>query len=133
MLAHLSGTMKNDHIEFDIMNLPLHRNSIVTVAQLSIHYTEIVNNVCGSIHSTLIERSGINPLQELISFSHTGPVKNLLYTPTHFIWYKIQLSDLKTSVFKISHYESNQTNKISKINLKLQINEGILEINSKSL
>ena len=101
MLIHLTGKVKNDSIEFDLVNLPLNRNLSVTVAQLSIQYNKIVKNVCGSIHTSLIERSGLNPLQELLTFSHTGQVKNLLYTPTHFLWYKIQLMDLKTSVFKI--------------------------------
>ena len=133
MLVHLTGIIKNDLIEFDLVHLPLNRNSRVTVAQLSIQYKETVRNVCGSIYTTLIERSGLNPLQELITFSRASPVKNLLYTPTHFLWYKIQLGDLKTSVFKISHCESDQINKIAKINLKLLIHEGILEINSQSL
>ena len=130
MLIHLTGKVKNDSIEFDLVNLPLNRNLSVTVAQLSIQYNKIVKNVCGSIHTSLIERSGLNPLQELLTFSHTGQVKNLLYTPTHFLWYKIQLMDLKTSVFKISHCEKDQTSKISKISLKLLIHERIFEVNS---
>ena len=130
MLIHLTGKVKNDNIEFDLVNLPLNRNSSVAVAQLSIQYKQIVENVCGSIHTTLIERSGLNPLQELLTFSHTGQVKNILYTPTHFLWYKIQLMDLKTSVFKISHCEKDQSTKISKISLKLLIHEGVFEINS---
>ena len=133
MLVHLTGIIKNDYIEFDLVDLPLTRNSRVTVAQLSIQYKENVKNICGSIYTSLIERSGLNPLQELITFSHASEVKNFLYTPTHFLWYKIQLGDLKTSVFKISHCESDQINKISKINLKLLIHEGILEVNSQSL
>ena len=130
MLIHLTGKVKNDNIEFDLVNLPLNRNSSVAVAQLSIQYKQIVENVCGSIHTTLIKRSGLNPLQELLTFSHTGQVKNILYTPTHFLWYKIQLMDLKTSVFKISHCEKDQSTKISKISLKLLIHEGVFEINS---
>ena len=130
MLIHLTGKVKNDNIEFDLVNLPLNRNSSVAVAQLSIQYKQIVENVCGSIHTTLIERSGLNPLQELLTFSHTGQVKHFLYTPTHFLWYKIQLMDLKTSVFKISHCEKDQSTKISKISLKLLIHEGVFEINS---
>ena len=130
MLIHLTGKVKNDNIEFDLVNLPLNRNSSVAVAQLSIQYKQIVENVCGSIHTTLIERSGLNPLQELLTFSHTGQVKHFLYTPTHFLWYKIQLMDLKTSVFKISHCEKDQTTKISRICLKLLIHEGLFEINS---
>ena len=133
MLVHLTGIIKNDYIAFDPVDLPLNRNSRVTVAQLSIEYKETVRNVCGSIYTTLIERSGLNPLQELITFSHASQVKNLLFTPTHFLWYKIQLGDLQTSVFKISHCESDQINKIAKINLKLLIHEGIFEINSQSL
>ena len=133
MLVHLTGIIKNDYIEFDLVDLPLNRNSRVTVAQLSIEYKETVRNVCGSIFTTLIERSGLNPLQELITFSHASQVKNLLFTPTHFLWYKIQLGDLKTSVFKIAHCETDQINKIAKINLKLLIHEGIFEIDSQSL
>ena len=130
MLIHLTGKVKNDNIEFDLVNLPLNRNSSVAVAQLSIQYKQIVENVCGSIHTTLIKRSGLNPLQELLTFSHTGQVKNILYTPTHFLWYKIQLMDLKTSVFKISHCEKDQSTKISRTSLKLLIHEGVFEINS---
>ena len=133
MLIHLTGKVKNDCIEFDLVDLPLKQNSSVTVAQLSIQYTKNMKNVCGSIYTTLIERSALNPSQELLSFGHTGTVKHFLYTPTHFLWYKIQLVDLKTSVFKISHCEPDQTSKISKINLKLIINERVFEINSQSL
>ena len=130
MLINLTGEIKNDFIEFNLVNLPLQPNSSVTVAQLCIEYKEIVKNVCGSINTTLIERSGLNPLQELITFSHTSQVKNLLYTPTHLLWYKIQLGDLQTSVFKISHCEKDQSNKISKIHLKLLIDERLFEVNS---
>ena len=129
MLIHLTGKVAKNQIEFDLVNLPLHQNSSVTVAQMSIQYDELVKDVCGSIHTTLIERSGLNPLQELLSFGHTGPVKHFLYTPTRLLWYKIQLVDLKTSVFKITHCEPEQTKKISKINLKLLIHEGLFEIN----
>ena len=130
MLIHLTGKVKNDCIDFDLVDLPLNQNLSVTVAQLSIQYTKNMKNVCGSIYTSLIERSGLNPSQELLSFSHNGSVKNFLYTPTHFLWYKIQLVDLKTSVFKISHCEPDQTNKIAKINLKLIINERVLEVDS---
>ena len=130
MLINLTGKIKNDNIEFELVNLPLTQNSLVTVAQLCIEYNDIVSNVCGSIYTTLIERSGLNPLQELITFSHTSKVKNLLYTPPHFLWYKIQLGDLKSSVFKISHCERHQTNKISKVSLKILIHERIFEVNS---
>lgn len=130
MLINLTGKIKNDFIEFDLVNIPLNQNSSVTVIQLCIEYNGIVSNVCGSIHTTLIERSGLNPSQELITFSHTSQVKNLLYTPPHFLWYKIQLGDLKSSVFKISHCERDQTSKISKVNLKLLIHERIFEVNS---
>ena len=130
MLINLTGKLENDYIAFDLVNLPLDQNSSVTAAQICIEYKNIVSHVCGSIYTTLIERSGLNPSQELVTFSHTGPVKNLLYTPPHFLWYKIQLGDLKSSVFKISHCERDQTSKISKINLKLLINERIFEVNS---
>lgn len=129
MLIHLTGKVVKNQIEFDLVNLPLHQNSSVTVAQLSIQYNELVENVCGSIQTTLIERSGLNPLQELLSFGHTGKVKHFLYTPTRLLWYKIQLVDLKTSVFKITHCEPEQTKKISKINLKLLLHEGLQQIN----
>ena len=129
MLIHLTGKVVKNQIEFDLVNLPLHQNSSVTVAQMSIQYDKVVKDVCGSIHTTLIERSGLNPFQELLSFGHTGPVKHFLYTPTRLLWYKIQLVDLKTSVFKISHCEPDQTRKISKIHLKLLIHEGLFEIN----
>ena len=129
MLIHLTGQVVKNQIEFDLVNLPLHQNSSVSAVQLSIQYDELVQNVCGSIQTTLIERSGLNPLQELLSFGHTGPVKHFLYTPTRLLWYKVQLVDLKTSVFKITHSEPEQTKKISKINLKLLIHEGLFEIN----
>ena len=130
MLINLTGKIKNDFIEFDLVNLPLNPNSIVTVAQLCIEYKESVRNVCGSIYTTLIERSGLNPLQELITFSHASQVKNLLFTPPHFLWYKIQLGDLQSSVFKIAHCEKDQTTKISKIHLKLLVHERVFEVNS---
>ena len=130
MLINLTGKIKNDFIEFDLGNLPLNPNSIVTVAQLCIEYKESVRNVCGSIYTTLIERSGLNPLQELITFSHASQVKNLLFTPPHFLWYKIQLGDLQSSVFKIAHCVKDQTTKISKIHLKLLVHERVFEVNS---
>ena len=130
MLINLTGKINNDNIEFNLVNLPLDQNSSVAVAQLCIEYKESVRNVCGSVYTTLIERSGLNPLQELITFSHTSQVKNLLYTPPHFLWYKIQLGDLQSSVFKITHCEKDQTNKISKIHLKLLVHERVFEVNS---
>ena len=130
MLINLTGKINNDNIEFNLVNLPLDQNSSVAVAQLCIEYKESVRNVCGSVYTTLIERSGLNPLQELITFSHTSQVKNLLYTPPHFLWYKIQLGDLQSSVFKITHCEKDQTAKISKIHLKLLVHERVFEVNS---
>ena len=127
MLINLTGKMVNNFIQFDLVNVDLIPDSTVAITEVCIKYTESVKNVCGSISTSLIERSGLNPNQELISFGHIGPVKNLLYTPTRLSWYKIQLTDLKTSVFKISHFEKDQNYKIDQIKIKLFIHEGIFK------
>ena len=131
MIIHLRGRTRNDICEFDLMNLYFNSNSTVTVTEICIQYDDYVKDLCGSIETTLIERSAANPRQEIVKFAHYQPVKNFLYTPTHLNHYKIQLTDLKTSVFKISHLEQHQTKKIKQISLKLQINEGFLKVNSK--
>lgn len=130
MLINLTGNVVNNVIEFDLVNILLNPNSSVAIAEICIQYTKAVRNVCGTITSSLIDRSGLNPNQELITFAHSGPIKNLLFTPTHLLWYKIQLADFKTSVFKITHFEKDQIEKIKIIKLKLLINEGIFEVHS---
>ena len=133
MIIHLTGKVNNNFIYFDLVNIELKPNSTVAIAEVCIKYTTGVKNVCGSIQTSLIERSGLNPNQELVSFSHVGTVKNLLFTPTHLLGYKIQLTDLKTSVFKIYHFEQSQNSKISQIKLKLLINEGLFQEHQKSI
>ena len=128
MLINLTGNVVNNVIEFDLVNILLNPNSSVAIAEVFIRYTKAVKNVAGTIQSSLIERSGLNPNQELITFAHTGLIKNFLFTPTHLLWYKIQLADFKTSVFKIAHFEKDQNNNISTIKLKLLINEGLFQI-----
>lgn len=131
MIIHLKGQARNEILEFDLMNLYFNSNSTVAVTEICIQYSDYVDDLCGSIETTLIERSAVNPKQEIVKFAHFQPVKNFLFTPTHLSHYKIQLTDLKTSVFKISHFEQHQTEKIRQISLKLQINEGFFKIHTK--
>ena len=131
MIIHLKGKVRNNTCEFDLMNLYFNANSTVAVTEICIQYSDYIKDVCGSIETTLIERSAANPRQEIVKFAHFQPVKNFLFTPTHLSHYKIQLTDLKTSLFKIFHFEQQQTEKIREISLKLEINEGFFKVNSK--
>ena len=75
------------------------------------------------VSSSLVDRSRINPNQELASFlnlTYYGESRFIYFQPTHLIWYKLQTEMISDSYIKI---ENLGNVKIKKLHLKLEIEE----------
>ena len=97
-------------------NFPDHN---VALTQLFIEFTEPVHNKFFVLTSSLVDKNDTNRKQEICSFFVGKTSKYVDFTPTHLSWYKIQVSSIGQSVFKLSGLTSE---KIRKIKIQLEIN-----------
>ena len=75
------------------------------------------------ISSSLVDKSRINPNQELLSFfslTYYGESRFIYFKPTHLIWYKLQTATISDSFIRI---EKLANRKIKKLQLQLKIEE----------
>ena len=110
MLIHLNGKVENDHILFDLPQIYFNRGQSVAVASVEIYWTKGLN-LHGEITSSLVDKSPCNPKQQIYRINKRKGSNFLHDTPTHFLEYKIQCLDLKSSVFKLHVYDKDE-NKI---------------------
>ena len=107
MLIHLQGQVKNDIIYFDLPQIYFRRGQNIAVAECEIEWTKS-SRYSGEITSTLVDKSPCNPKQQIYRlFKKVGSVYTC-HTPTHFLEYKLQCLDLKSSVFKIHVYDQDE-------------------------
>lgn len=121
MLLHLEGIPQNDVINFNPPDIDFSLKQSVQVKQILIQWSEPVENVFGSLCTSLIDCSVSNPDQRLCYFNQTIKSNHLLFTPPGGLWYKIQLWSLKQTIFKLQLSEKHQ---IEKIKLILEISNG---------
>ena len=122
MLINLRGTVHNDEIKFDLTPVYFSSSDSVRVTEMAIQWDGKAQNIHGKITTTLIDRSPVNPTQQLIFFYQPDRSNFMFYTPTHPAKYKIQCPSLQSSVFNIHLSEKQQ---IREIYIQLEINARI--------
>ena len=110
MLIHLQAPVENDHILFDLPQVYFQRGQNVAVAEVEIEWSQ-KQRFTGEITSTLVDKSPCNPKQQIYHINKPSGSNYTIDTPTHFLEYKIQCLDMKSSVFKINVYDKDK-NKI---------------------
>ena len=130
MLINLRGTVNNDEINFDLTPVYFSRNNTVRVTEMAILWAKSVKNIHGRIVSSLIDKSPVNPSQQLLFFYHKDKSNFMFYSPTHPAEYKIQCLSLQSSVFNIQLSEKEQ---IREIYLQLEINAGVQSLPPKKI
>lgn len=114
MLIHLKGHVNDDVIEFDLPQIYFKRGQTISVAYIEIDWRIGHKRMFhGEIISTLVDKSPCNPKQQIYRIHKEAGSNYTCDTPTHFLHYKIQCLDLKSSVFKINVYGQDE-NKIFK-------------------
>ena len=130
MLINLRGTVHNNEIKFDLTQVYFSSKDYVRITEMAIQWTKEVQNIHGKITSTLIDKSPVNPTQQLLFFYQPNRSNFMFYTPTHPAQYKIQCPSLQSSVFNIHLSEKHQ---IKEIYIQLEINARIQQINPKKI
>ena len=130
MLINLRGTVLNGEILFDLTPVYFSNNDYVRVTEMAIQWNGKANNIHGKITTTLIDKSPVNPSQQLLFFYQNEKSNFMFYTPTHPAQYKIQCPSLQSSVFNIQLSEKEQ---IREIYLQLEINARIQPLASKKI
>ena len=130
MLINLRGTVQNDQIMFDLTPLYFCSTHYVRVTEMAIIWHDKVKPLHGTITSTLIDKSPLNPSQQLVFFHQSERSNFIYYSPTHPAEYKIQCPSLHASVFNIQLSEKEE---IREIYLQLEINARIQQINPKKI
>ena len=130
MLINLRGTVNNDEIKFDLTPVYFSNNDYVRVTEMAIQWNGKVHNIHGKITTTLIDKSPVNPSQQLLFFYQNEKSNFMFYTPTHPAQYKIQCPSLQSSVFNIQLSEKEQ---IREIYLQLEINARIQPLAPKKI
>ena len=110
MLIHLQGQVQNDVIQFNTPQVYFRRGQNVAVAEIEIEWGK-TQRFTGEITSTLVDKSPCNPKQQIYHINKPSGSNYTIDTPTHFLEYKIQCLDMKSSVFKINVYDKDK-NKI---------------------
>ena len=130
MLINLRGTVNNDEINFDLTPVYFSRNNTVRITEMAILWAKSVKNIHGRIVSSLIDKSPVNPSQQLLFFYQKDKSNFMFYSPTHPAEYKIQCLSLQSSVFNIQLSEKEQ---IREIYLQLEINAGVQSLPPKKI
>ena len=118
MIINLKGKVNENDIEFEFAQIYFCQQQFVHVNQLFIKWKRKVDNIHGEITSSLIDKSPVNPNQQLVFFHQNGKSDSFLFTPTHLAKYKIQCPSFQSSVFNLHLSEKHE---IENIFLQLEI------------
>ena len=123
MIINLNGTVNSDRtIQFDLTPVYFEKNCNVAIIQLWMEFDKRESEVYGYVSSSLVDKSPINPRQQLLFFSDREKSRMLHFTPTHLEEYKIQCQSLQSSVFELHCYNTEQkTPKINNIFIQLRV------------
>ena len=125
MIINLWGNVTSSGlIDFDTTPVYFDSPSFVAVTKVWIRLKSKQKEISTSIISSLVNKSSINPKQELIFFHHRENSRTFEYTPTHLISYKMQCQGLHFSVFEVDCFDENENRpKIEKVYLQLKITD----------
>jgi len=112
--------LTNEHdLKFILPNVSFGFNDYeISVKQCLIDWEQPVTSLYGIICSTIIDKSVINPTQQLLAFSQHKKSNFLLHTPVNREAYLIQRQDLQTAEFSLTLSEKH---KIKRVKLILEI------------
>ena len=106
MLIHLNGKVHDDVIAFDLPQIYFQQGQTVAVVNIEINWRIGLKRVFhAEIKSTLVDKSPCNPRQQIYRVYKPAGSNYTNETPTHYLEYKLQCLDLKSSVFKIIVYD----------------------------
>ena len=132
MLINLWLTPQNNELKFDLPAIQFKQGQGVCISRIHIHFSKQVNSPTIILQSTLIDKSSLNPTQQLMFGYSTGFQKHFDFTPTHKEYYKIQCMDFQSSEFKLVDLDNNKIKYIEKIFIQLDIDERIQPITFKA-
>ena len=88
-------------LNFDLPPLFFENYQTIFVNEITIKWKTKKQNISASLHCTLIDKSPLNPMQQLL-FVHQSHESNFLfYSPTRSQEYKIQRSSLQSAQFSL--------------------------------
>ena len=86
---------------FDLPPLYFENYQTIFVNEIAVKWGKSRKNISASLHCTLIDKSPLNPMQQLL-FVHQNTESNFLfYSPTRAQEYKIQRSSLQSAQFTL--------------------------------
>ena len=128
MLINLHGKVSNDNtIKFDLPCVYLQSETYICATELCITFSKKVDSVTGNIFTSLVDKSALNPNQDLIFFTQREKSRILYFSPTHLSEYKIQGNCLTSSEFILY---LNYTDNIRE-NLKATVEDIYLQLSIK--
>ena len=128
MLINLWLSPNNDDLQFDLPPVLFIEGQTISVSRLFIEWKSSVKLNPLTLHSTLIEKSPINPNQQFLFATPTQTNKRVFvfdYTPTHKNYYKIQCLNLQSSEFELRDLNNNKISNIKRIFVQLEVDERV--------
>ena len=92
---------KETEILFDLPPLYFENYQTIFVNEITIKWKTSRRNISTSLHCTLIDKSPLNPMQQLLFFHQNYESNFLFYSPTRAQEYKIQRSTLQSAQFNL--------------------------------
>ena len=132
MLINLWLTPIHNELKFDLPPIVFKQGQGVCISHLFIQFSKQTKSPAVILQSTLIDKSSLNPTQQLLFAYSPGFQKRFDFTPTHKEYYKIQCLDFQSSEFKLVDSDNNKLINIEKIYIQLDIDERIQPITFKA-
>ena len=92
---------KETELVFDLPPLFFEHYQTIFVNELTIKWQKTRRDISGSLHCTLIDKSPLNPIQQMLFFHQNYESNFLFYSPTRAQEYKIQRSSLQSAQFSL--------------------------------
>ena len=134
------GDVKHGHTKYYLYeikfeNLPtvyFNPDHYVYVNEMAISWKHKVNNVHGMLCSSLIDKSFVNPRQQLQFFYQNKSSNFTFISPTQIAQYKIQCTGLHSSVFQLLLSEKQDIEQLY-LQLNIVFNARIQSIGKKPI
>ena len=88
-------------IFFDLPPLYFENYQTIFVNEITVKWEKSRKNISASLHCTLIDKSPLNPMQQLLFVHQNNESNFLFYSPTRAQEYKIQRSSLQSAQFSL--------------------------------
>ena len=92
-------------LNFDLPSLYFENHQTISVNEMAIIWKRSRKNLSVTLHSSLIDKSPLNPSQQLLFARQRKESSFFFYSPTRTQEYKIQRSSLESSQFTLTTSE----------------------------